>query len=389
MLSVWRIIIVAFAVVVCESQQPVLGINVTWRTVTLHDDPYVHEILSTIGELGFVATNSMQVVIPAINVYSNDRMPIMLQFISDYLYQHPETVFNCFYTVYDGWREHTPPASSKEPSYVLLSQDELQVKYVGHGTIGEPGRFIKRFPEVDNDVYPAFHYPVIAFSRHKNDPTAILLPDPEFIATRGHVELKQEIDTNDIPWEQKSNRMVWRGGNNGMAYARYNVDGPQSVIVDSQGTMTTRLLNQRELLVWHSQRSPFADSIDAAFASSSAGETSLTKRDMLQYKYQIDVDGEVNAWTGLIWKMYSGSTVFKVDSHYEQWYYSSLQPWIHYVPIRGDFQDLDEKLAWALANDDLARTIADNGRAFVANLTYDGVIATYRIVQDYQLIPIP
>ena len=173
-----------------------------------------------------------------------------------------------------------------------------------------------------------------------------------------------------------------------MAYSIYNVDGPQRIIVDAEGTIHTRLMNQREILVWRSQRSPEAGMIDAEFATLS-GETSMKKRDMLQYKYMIDIDGEVNAWTGLIWKLYSGSTVFKVDSHFEQWYYSSLQPWVHYVPVRGDLQDLEEKLAWALANDDLARKIAENGRAFVANLTYEGVIENYNIVQDYRLVSIP
>jgi hypothetical protein len=376
----WNIIL---AFVFCEAQP----VSVTWTTITQHDDPHVHEILSTIGELGFVETHHMKVVLPVMNLYTNDRMPIMLQFISDYLFGHPEAELNCFYSVYDGWREHTPPATSLEPTFALLEQVELQAKFVGHGTIGEPGRFIKPYPEVDVDLYPAFQYPVIAFSRHKNDPTVILLPDPEFIATRGHMGLKEEVDVNDIPWEQKRDRMVWRGGNNGMAYTVYNVDGPQSVMVDAQGTISTRLLNQRELLVWHSQRSAFANVIDAAFAPLS-GETPMTKRDMLRYKYQIDVDGEVNAWTGLIWKLYSGSTVFKVDSHYEQWYYSALKPWIHYVPIRGDLKDLDEKIAWAMANDDLARRIADNGRAFAANLTYESVIETYKIVQDYRLVPL-
>lgn len=381
---VW-LLLLASATVFCETQ-PFYG---KWKTVNQHDDHGIHEILSTVGELGFIDTYNMTVVLPAMNLYTHLRGPIMLQFISNYLTRHPDSSLSCFFTVYDGWREHTPPVSSPEPTFVLLSKEELQTKFVGHGSEGEPGRFIKAFPEVDVDLYPVFQYPVLAFGRHKNDPTVILLPDPEFIANLGHLGLKEEVDVSDIPWEQKRNQMVWRGGNHGMAYSVYNVDGPQRVIVDAEGTIHTKLMNQRELLVWRSRRSsPVADMIDAEFAIL-PGETSMTKRDMLQYKFLIDVDGEVNAWTGLIWKLYSGSTVFKIDSHFEQWYYSSLQPWVHYVPVRGDLQDLEEKLVWALANDDLARTIANNGRAFVTNLTYEGVIENYKMVQDYRLISIP
>ena len=95
---------------------------------------------------------------------------------------------------------------------------------------------------------------------------------------------------------------------------------------------------------------------------------------MMQYKYQLDVDGEVNAWSGLIWKLYSGSVVFKIDSHYEQWYYQDLHPWVHYIPVDGDLHDLDEKIAWAISHDVQAQQIAQNGRDFVTKMTYENTI---------------
>ena len=336
----------------------------------------IADVMEAIEEIGFIRGVEREIIYPLFNVYTDTRIPLLLQFLSDYLVEHPSTEFNCFFTVYDGWREHTPPPTyTSSYSYVFLSKEELIAEYVGVGVEGEPGRFISQNIEKNVNIFPVFQYPVMAFSRHKNDPSVILVPDTDFIASRGHVELKDEIDTYDIPWEEKKNAMVWRGGNNGMGYGAYNIDGPQEVSVDIDGitTITTRLLNQRELLVLFSRRSKYAHMMNIQFSRKGLSN-SLNKQSMLQYKYQLDIDGEVNAWSGLIWKLYSGSVVFKVNSHYEQWYYSNLHPWIHYIPVRGDLQDLDDQIAWAMANDGVAQQIAQNGRAFVQNLTYDGVV---------------
>ena len=352
---------------------------VTWKTTSSSaPERDIADVMEAIGEVGFIRTVEREVILPAFNVYTERRIPLLLQFISDYLVEHPSTVLNCFFTVYDGWREHTPPpAHTSNYSFVFLSKDELIATFVGTGSAGEPGRFINQNIEQYSNVFPVFHHPVLAFSRHKNDPSVILVPDTDFIASRGHVEIKNDIDTYDISWEEKKNELVWRGGNNGIGYDAYNIDGSQEVMVDIMGTTTTatRLLNQRELLVVYSRRSKYAHMMNVDF-SQMGMSNALDKQAMLQYKYQLDIDGEVNAWTGLIWKLYSGSVVFKVASHYEQWYYSFLQPWIHYIPVKGDLRDLDEQLAWALANDAAAQRIAENGRAFVQNLTYDAVIKT-------------
>ena len=112
---------------------------------------------------------------------------------------------------------------------------------------------------------------------------------------------------------------------------------------------------------------------------SAASSYNTSKTEMLQYKYQIDIDGEVSAWSGLWWKLYSNSVVFKVNSHYEQWYYNELKEWIHYIPVKADLSDLEEKYKWALENDNKCKDIAKAGREFAASLTYENVIKNYKI----------
>jgi hypothetical protein len=42
-----------------------------------------------------------------------------------------------------------------------------------------------------------------------------------------------------------------------------------------------------------------------------------------------------------------------------------LVPWVHYIPVKEDLSDMEELIQFARENDDIARTIAQNGYDFV------------------------
>ncbi len=50
-----------------------------------------------------------------------------------------------------------------------------------------------------------------------------------------------------------------------------------------------------------------------------------------------------------------------VNLRWQEFWYSELVPWVHYVPLRADGSDSDAVLSWLETHDDVARTIADNG----------------------------
>lgn len=313
-------------------------------------------ILKTIGELGFVEiykNGKILVTPPAINVH-HARMEPFVKFWVDFKRLHPDFRFRGYFTLYDAWREHAEP--SRSPVYKLCSPRQLQ-QYVGTGTIGEQGRFIQ--PYQLKDEFPVFKHYVLAFGRHKNDPFTILIPDTDFIASVGYEILRKEIDDGDKGWEQKIPRLYWRGAPHGFVYRAY----------DPGNT-----LSQRKLLIDLSAR--FPDLCDATFSCTTS------KNEQLDYKYLIDIDGEVNAWSGFFWKLYSRSVVFKVESHYEQWYYKDLSPWVHYIPVMADLSDILERYEWALDNDEACRCIAENGKDFATRLTYDSVVGSIRMLND-------
>merc|ERR1712083_935681 len=73
-----------------------------------------------------------------------------------------------------------------------------------------------------------------------------------------------------------------------------------------------------------------------------------------------------NGYADRSWRMFAlGSTILLVENGWKEWYFSLLEPYVHYIPIKHDASDACEKLAWARANPAKAKAIADRGRAFV------------------------
>ncbi|XP_045458802.1 protein O-glucosyltransferase 2-like [Melitaea cinxia] len=84
------------------------------------------------------------------------------------------------------------------------------------------------------------------------------------------------------------------------------------------------------------------------------------------YKYQINIDGTVAAYR-LPYLLSGGSLVMKQQSPYYEHFYSKLQPFEHFVPIKSDLSDLPEKIIWAREHDEEAHQIARNARNFATN----------------------
>jgi hypothetical protein len=85
-----------------------------------------------------------------------------------------------------------------------------------------------------------------------------------------------------------------------------------------------------------------------------------------QYRYLIHADG--NGWADrfpLLLK--TGVPVLKQHSEYHQWWYWSLKPWIHYIPVDHFFQDLPQQVRWANEHPEEAYKIGQNARQFMLN----------------------
>jgi len=54
----------------------------------------------------------------------------------------------------------------------------------------------------------------------------------------------------------------------------------------------------------------------------------------------------------------SRSLLFKAGL-FSEWFDERIQPYVHYMPVRFDFSDLQSKLEWAITHDKEAQAIAE------------------------------
>lgn len=84
----------------------------------------------------------------------------------------------------------------------------------------------------------------------------------------------------------------------------------------------------------------------------------MPMRAMVNYRYQLMIDGNHGAWSGHVWKLLSGSTNLWVESRARNWFDRSFEPWIHYIPVRSDGLDLVDRYSAIRDDEPAARRIA-------------------------------
>lgn len=103
-------------------------------------------------------------------------------------------------------------------------------------------------------------------------------------------------------------------------------------------------------------------------------------------KYLVVVDGH-GCPDRISLYMLSGSLVFLATVH-EDWTINQIVEGEHYIRLKPDLSDLIEKLEWAAANDNEARTIAENGSKFVAKTMGVSQVQVYSafLFMEYQTL---
>ncbi|KAI8613684.1 hypothetical protein BC830DRAFT_1052298, partial [Chytriomyces sp. MP71] len=64
----------------------------------------------------------------------------------------------------------------------------------------------------------------------------------------------------------------------------------------------------------------------------------------MQYKYLLVVDG--NSWPNRLQTYLESNSVVLYNGIFVDWNIGLIQPWVHYVPVRIDLSDLEERLEW-------------------------------------------
>lgn len=106
----------------------------------------------------------------------------------------------------------------------------------------------------------------------------------------------------------------------------------------------------------------------------------LTPNEQANYKYIIHIQGHVEAFR-LSLELESKSCILLVESDYKLWYSHLLKPYEHYVPVKRDLSDLEDRLEWCMKNDGRCKKIAEQAYTFSQTyLTKKGILDYLQMV---------
>lgn len=168
----------------------------------------------------------------------------------------------------------------------------------------------------------------------------------------------------DTPWQRKKNRAFWAGDMTGHVAGDSDLEKCRS--------------NQRcRFVLEHAAHSKLIDCGLTRHGLSSDtinGTNILTPsvgmKHIQRYKVIISMEGNDIA-SGLKWSLLSESVVLmpaptQTSCAMEE----TLEPWVHYVPMKDDGSDADEMVQWILDHDEEAQRIAERATLFMYDLVY-------------------
>ncbi|RVT41027.1 glycosyl transferase family 90 [Sphingobium algorifonticola] len=194
-----------------------------------------------------------------------------------------------------------------------------------------------------------------------------LVPDIMFVASQGYAEARTTY-AQAAPWHQRLDRAYWRGTDTGVFRYR-NIDDAPRVAVAKLALRHPDILDAK---ITDVEPRPDRDAKRAYYESECLIGDGEPQSKILDYKYQVDIDGNTNTWSGLFLKLLTGSPVLKVKSElgFKQWYYDLLVPWENYVPVEPDLSDLIEKINWLRDNPTQAHRIGNAGRQLANSIDF-------------------
>ena len=230
----------------------------------------------------------------------------------------------------------------------------------------------KKFRVLYGDInYCSECFPVISISR----PVTCGLNMLSWIHYGRHFEVVNNEGANmlkklDIPYLSKKDIAVWRGVTTGAWSKNFS-----EILIYPDFTrqlFVTKYYNSSDNIdIGLSEcfdQSPGAilgvTHYNCSFSNYVKGKKTI--KDLLKYKFLIALQGNDVA-SGLKWMLSSNSVVFTPSPiTMETWSLEpSLKPWVHYVPLKFDGSDLEEKIMHATENPDQMMMIVKNAKQYI------------------------
>lgn len=194
--------------------------------------------------------------------------------------------------------------------------------------------------------------------------------------SKRHYGTVSKVSPVDIPWRDKKDVAVFRGGLTGRSKLDTKTSDTNNETMSGYN-VCMRL--QRCQLVYNTANSPLVDARitntfqgivpDVLAGVSLVGDILDLKR-MLEYKAIIMLEGN-DVSTGLKWALYSHSVLMATPPEKTSWAMEDLlEPWVHYIPLSKDLTDTNDKMQWVIDNDEAAQKIARRGSLWMKDMLY-------------------
>ncbi|KAJ3295306.1 Glycosyltransferase Family 90 domain containing protein [Rhizoclosmatium sp. JEL0117] len=95
-------------------------------------------------------------------------------------------------------------------------------------------------------------------------------------------------------------------------------------------------------------------------------KSQVSFKQTVQFKYLLVVDG--NTWPSRLSRYLQSNSVILLATAFTDWYMWMLEPWVHYIPVRMDLTDLEEKLRWAKDHEKEVKEIVKRAQTFIKGI---------------------
>lgn len=220
--------------------------------------------------------------------------------------------------------------------------------------------------------------PVFQYNRLQHARNAILWPLVNY-HTIGHSYFLEDYFADPIAFENKIPKIAWRGMPTGGGFdkeCKTHVNINSILNHFEAGLIDVPTLHRQLQLIRRYQfvaRYARHELFDVGFSISNPNQNflatstvirqylkaPLTKFDHCQFKYLVALSGWDVA-TSFYWMLNTNSVVFKESYPHETFADCHFKPWVHFVPISTDYDDIIGKFEWCEANPEDCRMIVKN-----------------------------
>lgn len=196
----------------------------------------------------------------------------------------------------------------------------------------------------------------------------IPIPDPVQHGSNGHYKWTELGKT--IPWEERKPQLIFRGRGSCLKMQADNWHFCNRVRLQQ---LAQRYPNDLDagIIQWNQVYKAAKMVVPPASIEEIEKSTGIKVVEAMdfdaqsRFKYVIDVDGGLGSSRkpGIL---SSGSLLLSADSPWYTYYEPLLEPYRHYIPVDRWLRDLHDVVKWAQKNDQVAKRMMEEGRAFEA-----------------------